>query len=282
MKVVLTGDGGDELFAGYEGYKNNNYLSQQFPSIIKILYQCCYAVEKICRSENIRIMQLLAGFLRRQGSEGRRYSEQVAQSSLFAMSAILTSDVFFTGIEAWQNNLLAFYYDSLDTEDKLLRKLYAEFKTRLVDEMLMKVDRMTMAHGLEARVPLLDHQLVEFAFQIPSDLKLRKNHHQSIGKYIFKKTMEQYLPKNIIYRDKKGFNIPIKYWMRGDFLKKIKPTIFDGSLVKYNIINKNNLEKLYQKQLEGKQDFSNLILLLYSFETWVNIYTSKFGNILFI
>jgi asparagine synthetase B (glutamine-hydrolysing) len=103
---------------------------------------------------------------------------------------------------------MAVYYDSARSPDRLGRMLYSEYKTRLVDEMLMKVDRMTMAHSLEARVPLLDHHVVESAFRLPSALKLRHCADGSAeSKYALKKVMEPYLPADIIYRRKQGFDI---------------------------------------------------------------------------
>ena len=158
----------------------------------------------------------LTGLARRTGSEGLRYSEQVAQNSLHSLSLALSRDVFLPALSAWSRNLMAVYYDSAPSPDRLGRKLYAEYKTRLVDEMLMKVDRMTMAHSLEARVPLLDHHVVESAFRLPSAMKLRFSPDGSAeSKYALKKVMEPYLPADIIYRRKQGFDIPVRSWVAG-------------------------------------------------------------------
>ena len=94
--------------------------------------------------------------------------------------------------------------------DRSTGELYLDLKTYLVDDIMVKVDRMSMAASLEAREPLLDHKLVEFAFRLPGELKL----HGLTTKWIFKKTMERLLPKENIYRRKEGFSIPIKHWLR--------------------------------------------------------------------
>jgi len=281
-KVVLTGDGGDELFAGYEGYKNDAYLTvPRLARLASALYQTAFSVEKLLRSGNRHLLRLLSGLARRLGSEGLRYSEQVAQSSLYAMSRVLKTEVFLDGLAVWQGNLMARYYDSLGDSDRLLKKLYSEYKTRLVDEMLMKVDRTTMAHGLEARVPLLDHKVVELAFRIPSELKLREVNGHKVGKFIFKKVMEPYLPNDIIYRRKQGFNIPIRLWMRGDFLTKICSRIMDGRLVKVGMLSQDGVGDLMSEHRNGKRDHHNMLMLLYSLESWVDAYESRLGKIAF-
>jgi asparagine synthase (glutamine-hydrolysing) len=280
-KVVLTGDGGDELFAGYEGYKNDAYrlAHRRGRYLLAAVYGAALAADRIIRTGNRRVQRWLAGLARRVGSEGLRYSEQVAQSSLYAMSQVLNSDIFLAGLSAWQRNLMARYYDDLETDDRLERKLYAEYKTRLVDEMLMKVDRMTMAHALEARVPLLDHKVVELAFQTPTRMKLRTVNGERVGKYVFKKVMERYLPNDIIYRRKQGFNIPLRHWMQGRFLDKIEARVLEGTLMKSGMLHRKGTEALIRKRDSDGHAHFNMLMLLYSFEAWAGAYESRFGNI---
>src|SRR6185295_3806673 len=109
-----------------------------------------------------------------------------------------TADVFRT------------YYNQADTPDLLSRILYLDVKTYLTDDILTKVDRASMANSLEVRCPLLDHKFMELIASMPSSLKLRRQ----TGKYIFKKAMEQHLPKEVIYRKKMGFGIPLAEWFR--------------------------------------------------------------------
>ena len=280
-KVVLTGDGGDELFAGYSGYTNDAYL--RHPSWVATtltgIYSVTYLAERLTKTRNKKIYRLLSALCGRSGSEGLRYSGQVAQNSLYAMSLVLEDEVFLASLGFWRDNLLARYYDACESKERLLKKLYSEYMTRLVDEMLMKVDRMTMAHSLEARVPLLDHKVVEYAFQIPAGLKLRVTDDGQATKYVLKKAMEKYLPRDIIYRNKQGFNIPIKHWMHGAFLAKVSEKVLDGVLVKNGIVDREGVIRLLKLQKDGAHNYNNMLMLLLAFEVWVESYRQNIGEI---
>jgi asparagine synthase (glutamine-hydrolysing) len=282
-KVVLTGDGGDELLAGYQGYANDHYL--RYPEyFFSFLTQMCSVLHFTLKHSHLKnkfALRLLTGLSRRAGNEGVRYSEQVAQNGLHAISMAFNSDYFFDILENWTDNLTAYFYNNLDSEDRLLRKLYSSFMTRLVDEMLMKVDRMTMAHSLEARVPLLDHNLVEFAFSLPSQMKLKNKGAATIGKYIFKKVMDKYLPEEIVYREKKGFNIPIGNWLNGPFKDDITEQIKCGCLMKYGILNPKGIDKIMKENKTATFGYTNMLLLLFSFEKWMSVYQDEFGPIVF-
>jgi asparagine synthase (glutamine-hydrolysing) len=279
-KVVLTGDGGDELFAGYEGYKNNHYLKGAALSWpVDRVFRLVFASARLTGSGDRSMNRLLNGLRRRSGSEGLRYSEQIAQNSLLASSLAFSQDVFNSSLSAWKSNLVARYYDEMPSRGRLFRKLYAEYKTRLVDEMLMKVDRMTMAHSLEARVPLLDHKVVEFAFGVPSDLKLHKDAEGYQSKYILKKAMGAYLPHDIIYRKKQGFNIPVRHWLEGDFLETIRDKILNGHLRDWGLIDQRGVLELIKGQSEGQPHNSNILMILLAFESWADVYQSRIGGI---
>lgn len=279
-KVVLTGDGGDELFAGYEGYKNDSYL--KVPSaagLLNAVYGFAFASMQKLGSSDPALRRLLGGLRKRLGSEGLRYSERSAQNSIYANGMAFTSDYFYSGLSSWKQNLMARYYDDLQVDNRLDRKLFAEFKTRLVDEMLMKVDRMTMAHSLEARVPLLDHKVVEYAFGIPAGLKLRQNDGVHELKYILKKTMEPYLPNEIIYRQKQGFNIPVRSWLQGKFLNDVAQRISGGVLERAGVIEPRGVLRVLQMQKTDRGNFTNLILILLLMESWASRYQEKFGQL---
>jgi asparagine synthase (glutamine-hydrolysing) len=279
-KVVLTGDGGDELFAGYQGYSNNAYQNNALISpILAAGYQISYALVKYTGLNHSALNRLLTGLRRRSGSEGLRYSEQVAQSSLLAASIVLNQDVFLRCLKVWEENLMAHYYNELPAADKLQKKLYAEFKTRLVDEMLMKVDRTTMAHSLEARVPLLDHHIVEFAFQQPSEMKLRASPQGPVSKYILKKAMERYLPFEIIYRPKQGFDIPVRNWLENGLLPTVREKILDGNLCKWGLVEKAGVEKLINLHADAVHNFTGMLMILLAFESWIDAYQARIGTV---
>jgi asparagine synthase (glutamine-hydrolysing) len=192
-----------------------------------------------------------------------------------------SNEVFLRSLTDWPHNLIARYYDGLHSDDRLNKKLFTEFKTRLVDEMLMKVDRMTMAHSLEARVPLLDHEVVEFAHGVPPNLKL----HRSAGgpqlKYILKKAMEPHLPLDIIYRKKQGFDIPTRDWLSGNFLDIVGERLLGGQLRDSGVIDPEGVRRLVRLHSQGAQNFSGVLMVLLALETWAEAYRSRLLSVSF-
>ena len=279
-KVVLTGDGSDELFAGYSGYANNNYLQEtSFGSFLESTYNFLFVMAKKLKLKNTGLSKLLVALRSRSGSEGLRYSEQVAQNSLYAVSRVFKNDCFLDSMASWNNNLMAQYYDQFESIDRLSKKLYAEYKTRLVDEMLMKVDRMTMAHSLEARVPLLDHHIVEFAFGLPSAIKQKPMDNGVVPKYILKEAMRKFLPEEIIFRKKQGFNIPVRNWLKGRFLDTVKERLLEGQLLKWGVVSESGINFLLSQQMNSNHNFNNMLMLLFAFETWADVYRARVGNV---
>jgi len=281
MKVVLTGDGGDELFAGYQGYQNEAYTQAAGPAgLVNSLYGVVAAGARAGLLRGAAANRLLTGLARRSGSEGLRYSEQVAQNSLHAISLAISRDVFLPALATWRGNLMARYYDQAPSPDRLGRKLYAEYKTRLVDEMLMKVDRMTMAHSLEARVPLLDHRVVESAFRLPSHLKLGRNADGSAeGKYALKKAMADYLPDDIVYRRKQGFDIPVTSWLQGPFLDVTGDRLLGGHLRKAGVIREEGVRSLLDRSRAGSYNYTGMLMALLALEAWSEAYARRVGGV---
>ena len=281
MKVVLTGDGGDELFAGYQGYQNDAYTRGLGPKgLVDALHGLVSTGARVGLLRGHASNRLLTGLARRSGSEGLRYSEQVAQNSLHSLSLALSRDVFLPALETWRQNLMARYYDAALSPDRLGRKLYAEYKTRLVDEMLMKVDRMTMAHSLEARVPLLDHHVVESAFHLPSSLKLGRNVESAVeSKYALKKFMAAYLPEDIIYRRKQGFDIPVKSWLQGPFLDAMGERLLGGHLRKAGLVREEGVRTLLTRARDTGHNYSTMLMVLLALEAWTDVYSRRVGTV---
>ncbi len=279
MKVVLTGDGGDELFAGYQGYQNDAYLSGH-AAMATAFYALVGAGTRAGIFRGASYHRLLTGLARRSGSEGLRYSEQVAQTSLHSLSLALSRDVFLPALSAWRHNLMAACYDSAQSPDRLGRKLYAEYRTRLVDEMLMKVDRMTMAHSLEARVPLLDHHVVETAFRLPSAMKLRPNADGSAeSKYALKKVMTRYLPDEIVHRRKQGFDIPVRRWVEGPFLDAVRERLLSGRLRAAGLLREDGLATVLGRTRQPGHDYTGTVMALLALESWADVYQRRVGAV---
>jgi asparagine synthase (glutamine-hydrolysing) len=148
------------------------------------------------------------------------------------------------------------------TRDSLSLVQYLDFKTYLPGDILTKVDRASMAHSLEVRAPLLDHELVEWTSGLPANLKYRAGQ----GKYILKKALEPYLPKEILYRSKMGFAVPLVSWFRGPLRVRLRDAVLGDSLLDSGIFNRGFLERLVKEHQSGQRDHSAPLWSLLMFE----------------
>jgi asparagine synthase (glutamine-hydrolysing) len=252
VTVVLAGEGGDELFAGYDNYRimmfgHNyskiipNFLKSNVSSISKHLSE---------HSNAKRVFDLMCA-----KDEHERYLGII---SLFNKEE--TGEFGFN-----KKNSSADYFPN---DMKLLNKLlYFGINTWLPNDFLMKADKMTMAHAIEERVPLLDHHIAEFSFTLPPNLKLRG----MTGKYIFKKAMVGILPKRIIYRRKHGYNAPMDYWFKHSLKDVLAQLLDESSHNLYNIEYAVNLLKEFQRSGKSyKMNFYNAQKLwsILVFEMW--------------
>ena len=135
------------------------------------------------------------------------------------------------------------------------RAQYADLKFWMPGDILTKVDRTSMAVSLEAREPLLDHRLVEFAARLPDNLRVKG----STGKYLLKKCMERYLPNDILYRPKQGFVTPIAHWLRGPLARDARAIAKSSALGQTGYFNPNALEKLAETHIAGQSDNSRIL-----------------------
>jgi len=271
-KVVLTGDGADELLGGYYRlyendllkYSNYRYLLSGIAHLIKPF---------IPVSGDKKLLELYLKLISKSGTKSFNFSQSSSYSTTNSYK-ILNNEYVFKALDIWKKNSRMEYYEELLIKDELKKKLYSLMKTRLVDEMLKKVDRMTMANSLEARVPFLDHKLVEYSATIPSKFLYRKTDSKITTKYILRKISEKYLPDDIIYRDKHGFNIPFNEWIR-DKGEIIMGTINNGYLLKNNIIDEPEVNKMIKMHNEGSINAQYPILNLFCFECWYLAYKSN-------
>jgi asparagine synthase (glutamine-hydrolysing) len=142
---------------------------------------------------------------------------------------------------------------------------YVDMKTWLPGDILTKVDRASMAHALEVRVPLLDHQFVEWACSLPSSLKLRGNE----GKYVFKKSLEPHLSADILYRKKMGFSIPLADWLRGPLRERVRESVLGPTLLGTGIFNENYLRDMVDQHQSGLKDYSDFLWTVLMFEAFL-------------
>jgi asparagine synthase (glutamine-hydrolysing) len=159
-------------------------------------------------------------------------------------------------------------FERLPDFDSVNGELYLDLKTYLVDDIMVKVDRMSMASSLEAREPLLDHKLIEFVFSLPGKMKVRGLE----TKWIFKKTMERLLPRENIYRPKEGFSIPIKHWLRRELRDLMLDTLDEKRLRQEGLFNYDTVGRMIEAHLDGRKNYSHQLWALLVFEIWKQNY----------
>jgi asparagine synthase (glutamine-hydrolysing) len=148
--------------------------------------------------------------------------------------------------------------------DNITGELYLDFKSYLVDDILVKVDRMSMAASLETRVPLLDHKVAEYAFSLPGSLKLKG----MTTKWILKKTMERLLPEKNIYRRKEGFSIPIKHWLQNELKDMMLSYLDEQRIHSEGLFNFEPIKHMVDRHIAGKENYSHQLWALLVFEIW--------------
>jgi len=267
VKVVLTGEGSDELFGGYGRYRFYQ-LNQQWMN----------AYRGVPKSVRAKLRNVLSGSALFSASLRRKLSHTVLGRETGIESLYL--DNFYCAFGAdEQEQLLAEsyaaspytfflkYWESVRRSPTLSRLLYADQKTYLV-ELLMKQDQMSMACSIESRVPFLDHKFVEFAASVPPQLKLRGKE----GKYILKRAVEDLLPESIIYRKKQGFPTPLRDWLLDHRASGLINYLRDPDGILAAYVNAEFLEDLLQKHYSRQHDATDQIWRLLNLQLWGDMY----------
>jgi len=155
-------------------------------------------------------------------------------------------------------------YRRCTSTDPLDRALYVDVHTYMVDDILTKVDRMSMAVSLEAREPLLDHKLLEFAATVPTSLKLRAGK----SKYLLRRALERRVPREVLDRGKHGFEAPIGEWLRGPLAEMAGDLLHDGRLRDRGIFNDREVARLWSEHRTGRDDHRHRLWQLVMLELW--------------
>jgi asparagine synthase (glutamine-hydrolysing) len=264
--VALSGDGGDEVFAGYRRYRWHQYEQK----IREILPQGLRGPVFGFLGRHYPKLDWAPKFLRAKTTfqalamtPVQAYFHTVsllsdkARNRMFSQSMRLDLKGY-NAIEVLRRHM-----DRAPVDDELSRIQYADLKTYLPGDILTKVDRASMAHSLEVRVPLLDHRFVEWATKIPADMRLQGQE----GKVIFKKSLEGHLSDNILHRDKMGFAVPLESWFRGPLKDRIRTAMSSKVLADTGFFDMDYLKTLVDEHQSGSWNHSAALWALMMFES---------------
>jgi len=273
VKVVLSGDGGDELFAGYD-----RYAGQRLADIYCVLPAALRRtvmrriIERVPDSYGYKSFAQKLRWLNEVSllSRGERYARSMSflrftdedKARLFTPSARAA-----LGRLDSQQKILE-HFDTPGIPDLVDRMLYTDLMTRMPDHLLSIVDRMAMAHGLEVRPPFMGHRMVEFAAAIPASLKLKGTR----LKYILRRVAARHLHPALVRRKKQGFGFPLAYWLRGELRPLLLEVMRRSRFIEAGIFEPGYVHGLMEEHLEGKRDHNYRLWLLLNLELWHRLF----------
>lgn len=268
VTVALTGDGGDELFAGYERFAAARLAEvyRRTPQIVQsILARVLNGLPESTRYD---------GFVRR----ARRFAESapfpLAERYLGWVGIFDTDfirELLSNGADLNIVNHFQGYFQKVQEADPIGQLLYVNIKTYLPGDLLVKTDRMSMANSLEARCPFLDQELLEFAACIPTALKLRR----LATKYILKKALKEQVPQEIIRRKKHGFGVPVGRWFRTDLKSYVREVLLGAEALRRRYFNESAIRRLIDEHQSGTRDHGHKLWALLTFEIWHRIFIDQ-------
>ncbi len=266
VTVSLSGDGGDELFGGYETYIAQMRATQYnlIPSIMrkKIIEPMLRSIKP--RAAKKGLINKARRFVEGAGQPDnlghcrwRIFAGQLQQAALFTPEA---ATQLTTPVDAHINRFFAQAAD----RDPLAQCLYVDTKSYLCDNILTKVDRMSMAVSLETRVPYLDPELVSLAFSLPARLKVSGN----TTKVLLKKVAAKHIPAQCVYRPKEGFSIPIKHWLTTTLKPLMEELLSERAIREQGLFAWDTVQSMKSEHLQGKENHSHQLWALMMFHAW--------------
>jgi asparagine synthase (glutamine-hydrolysing) len=273
VKVALSGDAGDELFCGYNRY----LMSKKFWNIVSLIPLSCRKILssglKILSSQNWqRISKVLPS-----SSQYHNFGDKIYKG-VDALKAKTLSDLHYILSSHWQNpteivfntkqsatifNELRPLLKDLNDQEQMMA---LDFVTYLPDDILVKVDRASMASSLETRIPFLDHKLIEYVWKIPHSLKYRNGK----GKWILRQILNKYVPKNLTERPKMGFAVPIDTWLRGPLRDWAENLLNEKRLIEEGYFNPKLIRDKWTEHLSGKRNWQHHLWDILMFQAWID------------
>lgn len=253
VTVALSGDAGDELFGGYNTY-------QLLPKIWKIVSPLPTPVRKLASKllsglpmpeKLLKLVEVLpvnnrAEFYNLVISHWKNAEQLVIGAK--KVPAALTDKSQWSNVDSFEEWMM-----SIDAQQYM------------IDDILVKVDRAAMANSLEVRVPMLDHRVVELAWQLPLNMKIR----DKSGKWVLREVLYKYVPKELIERPKKGFSIPLAQWLRGPLREWAEPLLAEKRLIEEGYFYPDKIRQAWQEHLQGKKDNSSKLWGVLMFQSWL-------------
>ncbi len=274
VTVVLSGDGGDELLAGYDTYIAQN-MAQKYQQLPRWMRKALIepTINALPPTEKKK------GLINksRRFVEGLQLPDHLQHVRWMIFLQEAEKDLLY---EPFVRQQLGGYrpyefiekkFARVSSTDPLDQQQYVDLTTYLVDDILVKVDRMSMATSLEARVPFLDHRFVEFAASIPSSLRLQKGK----TKHILKRAMQGILPDQILSRGKEGFSIPIKNWIKEELNPLMNDALSTDRLKETGLFAVNTVHRMMNEHMTGKENHSHKLWALIVFQRWYRQYVKQ-------
>ena len=263
VTVALTGQGADEPWAGYDRYigARLSTVYSRMPalftrSIAALVTRVPGRFERLKRGVlSLGEPDMLTRFAKIYSFFSEDMKRQLFRGPLKSQVA---------GDEYQAKNALRALQTDVKHLDPVMQMLYIDTRASLPDDLLMVADKTSMANSLEVRVPFLDHRLVEFIESLPASLKLKG----FTGKYLHKKALEKWLPKNVVYRKKKGFANPIQHWFRTTMSQFVEEMLLSPDSATALYFDQTYIRRMLKQDRAGKNQLRRHIYLLVSFELW--------------
>jgi len=273
VTVALAGDGGDESFGGYTKYatyerelrwrsKLPHWFSRPMLSNISGMLSGS-RFPKLQRGSNL--LRSLAA----ENDTGFFICNSFFRDDLW--NTLIKGELTNATIEYNPSGLTCDHYNKADTDDPMAKALYTDIKTYLPGDILVKVDRMSMANSLECRAPLLDYRVVEFAASLP----MNKKRNNGTSKYILKKTLGNMLPDSILHRRKMGFESPIAAWLRGSLRSTFEQRVFTDTSASTQFFHQHLLKNIWHQHQSGSNTYVNELWSIFMFELWWHHYIAE-------
>jgi asparagine synthase (glutamine-hydrolysing) len=271
VKVLISGEGGDEAFAGYENYRNIFWLERIKSLLGPIREPVGQCIGLLGRMFHSRVLTQYGP--RMEGKFEQYYLSRTSTPFGFFNRAShdFYSDEMAQKIDKdYSTNVTRAYLSKAAAYDYLDKMIYVDTNTWLPDDLLIKADKMTMANSVELRVPLLDHKVLEFAARLPRDQKVRR----WTMKYLAKKTLRSHVPDEILSRRKAGFPVPYEFWLRNGLCKSASEILLDRKTLSRGYFRRTAIENMVKHNVDDPE-YSNGIFSLVVLELWHRAFVDR-------